>query len=757
LGVESEKVEETLLRVQSAMALAQGLAGLEDAGRAFKQLGVVASEALKGIRTGVAATGIGVLLVALGAVVAYWEEISATLGIVTEEQKKLNDAQEQQRKIADEQTQSVKKESAEFVGLVSMLKATNANSKEREILIKKINTQYGTTLQNLKDEKTFQNQLNLAVQEYIQQKYNEFSLKANEEALVELFEKKNKATKEFNKQINTLTDGYTLIDAKQGLYLSNTAKSDKVLDSTTGKYVSAAVTLGQLRDANSTVNSVLLKQEKIMRDSDKTIEHLSKSNLKLGVSNKIVSETIDDVGDKTDKTKETIKDYTKEIVDAQINLIADENQRQQTKLISDAEFRKKDIENSNADEKQKATLIKAINEQLLIDLDKLDTEYYNKKLEKEKQLILAQENSELIYQQIAMSKIQFDKEMALKDIDNSNKTEEEKKKLRLETLKYYKNIEIKQANELLSIQSQMLYNKYQNDLKLAKEKGESTLQIDAQYQKDLLDLEQDTALKIKNIQGQITQEREKTFTDNVKFAEEQLALWGGKVMEIADAINSLLAQQTQQQIDNINTRYTTESDKLQSLYDQRILSEEEFNAQKKVLDQQKEQDEIALKRKQFRRDKAFNLANAIMNGAQAVLQALSSSPPPINFILAGLAGVAAGVQIATISQQQFKAARGGIVPGNGPSNIDSVPSLLAPGEAVINANSAAMFPNTLSMINQAGGGVSLAPEMPTQGSSGSGTIFTDNRSNQPLRAYVVETEITSSQKRVNRIERSVEF
>jgi hypothetical protein len=68
-----------------------------------------------------------------------------------------------------------------------------------------------------------------------------------------------------------------------------------------------------------------------------------------------------------------------------------------------------------------------------------------------------------------------------------------------------------------------------------------------------------------------------------------------------------------------------------------------------------------------------------------------------------------------------------------------------------------MFPNTLSMINQAGGGISLAPEMAAQGSSGSGTIFTDNKNNQPVRAYVVETEITNSQKRVNRIQRSVEF
>ena len=92
VGVESEKLQETILRVQSAMALAQGLEGLEDAGRAFKQLGTVAVNALKGIRGALAATGIGLFVVALGTVVAYWDDIKAAVSGVTEEQQKLNEA-----------------------------------------------------------------------------------------------------------------------------------------------------------------------------------------------------------------------------------------------------------------------------------------------------------------------------------------------------------------------------------------------------------------------------------------------------------------------------------------------------------------------------------------------------------------------------------------------------------------------------------------------------------------------------------------
>lgn len=90
VGVEGEAVQETLLKVQSAMALSQGLQGLGEARDSFKQLGAVASNALKGIKTGLAATGIGLFVVALGLIVAYWDDIKAAVSGVSEEQKKLN-------------------------------------------------------------------------------------------------------------------------------------------------------------------------------------------------------------------------------------------------------------------------------------------------------------------------------------------------------------------------------------------------------------------------------------------------------------------------------------------------------------------------------------------------------------------------------------------------------------------------------------------------------------------------------------------
>ena len=100
MGVESEAVQQAMLKVQSAMALSQGLQALGESRDAFKQLGAVATNALKGIKTGVAATGIGVLLVAVGALVAYWDDIKEAVSGVSKEQNALIEKEKQGAELA---------------------------------------------------------------------------------------------------------------------------------------------------------------------------------------------------------------------------------------------------------------------------------------------------------------------------------------------------------------------------------------------------------------------------------------------------------------------------------------------------------------------------------------------------------------------------------------------------------------------------------------------------------------------------------
>ena len=88
-GVESEDVAKTLLKVQSALALSQGLEALGELKDSFNVLKSVVLDAFKAIRAAIGSTGIGLLVIALGAIVAYWDDIKELVGGVSSEQKKV--------------------------------------------------------------------------------------------------------------------------------------------------------------------------------------------------------------------------------------------------------------------------------------------------------------------------------------------------------------------------------------------------------------------------------------------------------------------------------------------------------------------------------------------------------------------------------------------------------------------------------------------------------------------------------------------
>lgn len=90
-GTESKDLEKQLLKVQSALALSEGINAVLQSRDAFKNMGIVAVDAFKAIKVAIGSTGIGLLLVALGAIYTYWDDIKGAVSGVSAEQKKLND------------------------------------------------------------------------------------------------------------------------------------------------------------------------------------------------------------------------------------------------------------------------------------------------------------------------------------------------------------------------------------------------------------------------------------------------------------------------------------------------------------------------------------------------------------------------------------------------------------------------------------------------------------------------------------------
>jgi hypothetical protein len=289
-------------------------------------------------------------------------------------------------------------------------------------------------------------------------------------------------------------------------------------------------------------------------------------------------------------------------------------------------------------------------------------------------------------------------------------------------------IELQRVNELSKIDD----NYTQEAKKLSKERTQAV-------EKDVDDLVDVVKLKELKLPPFNTTETKLSLEELMQeisaITDQAFSAINGIAMSISDLTS------TQMENDSIarEAQYEKETEALQSQLANRLISEEEFESKMQTLQADKERQELIAKRKAFQQDKQIRIAQATMSMAQAIIAGMAAGFP-MGIVMAALAGVTGAIQIAAIKQQQFRAAKGGVVPGQ-PSNTDSVDALLAPGEVVINSQSAGMFPQTLSAINQIGGGVSLAPEVPLV--PGTTSVFEANRTEQRpmIKTYVVSSEI----------------
>jgi hypothetical protein len=127
-GAESESVEKALLKVQAAMALAQGIQGIVAMGDSLKVMKTVAIDTFNGIKAAIGASGIGLLIVALGTIVAYWDDIKGAINGANDEQKKLLDDEQKSVQAAQNKLDSISKQE-------NILKLQGKT--EREILVLK--------------------------------------------------------------------------------------------------------------------------------------------------------------------------------------------------------------------------------------------------------------------------------------------------------------------------------------------------------------------------------------------------------------------------------------------------------------------------------------------------------------------------------------------------------------------------------------------------------------------------------------------
>lgn len=361
VGVKSDEVEKTLLKVQSAMALSQGLNSVLESVDAFKNLGtVIQSTALfqkannaattiaiglqrafgvatvqtatgfKILKGAIAATGIGLLVVGLTTLISKISEWTSSTEDNKAAQERLNRALEAQEKLFSEQKESLQRQRE-----TSVKRAQLANATADEIF--KINQDF-----NKKDR----------------------------EAAVDNYNKVLATVKSFEKEKLKVTKDGKLAGSEEDVKAYNEAKK-------------------QLESANKEIRDIDYKNQQDQLDNQiKINEEKKKNNEAAAQKRKQLSDEEKKKQDQDDKDRiEANKKADEDIRLAKqenfLNTIKDEDERAKKKLQFDLENRKREIDALNIDESKKRQLKNEAALQTKSEIDAIDTEIKNKQQQKD--------------------------------------------------------------------------------------------------------------------------------------------------------------------------------------------------------------------------------------------------------------------------------------------------------------------------------------------------------------------------------------
>jgi len=476
LGVESQDVQQMMLKVQSAMALSQGLQSLGEAKDSFKQLGAVVNSAFAGMTSAgkaFAITGIGLAITAVGVLVTafgnFGKKEVETYDQWREKQDKVNEATQKHLDLQFKQLENARKNvdklTEQYDREIALARA-RGNSDLAEIKTKeKLNTIIKTEQENRK-------QYDEAVK---------------------------KARAELNQQI-----GFSMQLEK---HLAEYAEKSRLDDEYKGR-ARAIYNVGLKGEI--TINQKALEQAQMVLSYKSAVGKIEKKNLenakrqiadyehqtklienlkKLGAERNVIDKSIADAQNEINVMNAAAnkaaaernaelkrerdannKDIKRQIEDEKNKRIENELERTKKELEINAQRRKEDLNKLKADETQKKLLKEEIDATLKLDLQKAEKDYNKKideieeqkrkdKLEKEKELQEKIKENELkeserflsdqeivitllndgLEKQIAIRKLAYDKEQIdlQNKLDNQLITEEQFQALSRNNFKNY--------------------------------------------------------------------------------------------------------------------------------------------------------------------------------------------------------------------------------------------------------------------------------------------------------------------------------
>lgn len=358
-GAESEDVAKVLAKVQGAMALSQGINSILEAKDSFKNLKSVAIDAFKAIKGAIGSTGIGLLVVALGALITYWDDITAAIGRTSEKQKALNETFDDYKKAASESAKSTADVKAAFdlarQGVIS-----------KDAALKKYNETLGGALGAAKDlneaEKLFRDKTDAYIKATGLRAQADALLKKAADEQVALIEnnakKKELAEKKANQNsfesavnyfngFNDLADGQLIVEeknSKKKVDLYQTTAEDLLKQASILEKDNNIKNADQIK-ADKETNDAIKKQAE---DAAKKAEELRNQQLE---KQKAFNEQ------RKQLNAQYANDAKKLAEELELLSIKDEDARAKRRLEIDYENKRNEIKNSIANENEKNALL----------------------------------------------------------------------------------------------------------------------------------------------------------------------------------------------------------------------------------------------------------------------------------------------------------------------------------------------------------------------------------------------------------------
>jgi uncharacterized membrane protein YfcA len=649
-GAESKDVEQAILKVQSAMALASGIQAIGESADAFRNMKAVAVNAFNAIKGAIGSTGIGLLVIALGTIVAYWDDIKGAVSGVSEEQKKLN-------------------------------KSTDDNLKSQKSKLDSINAQDATLKLQGKSERQILNIKQAATKEvYIAAKAQLENNIATTKAQVDA----SKRNKEILKgTLEFLTSPLALL-----------LKTIDSVGSALGK------DFGLEEKLYGGLASMVFNPEEVQKEADKVIEEQKQALIVLKntmdsyelqkkeidkKSNEEANNRRAEQQKKKDEQQKVVDEKAKERADKSKELLAQQLKEQEDSLAN-SEEKKETLRNERAKKEIEQTVLK-------------------------KDQILALANEETKHVKLLEEAKTKDKQDAYaKEVEIQNTRDigfEEDLQKQLTHYEAILAIQVKFGENTVATQIQIDKTKEA----LRKENYQKELDLlTAQYtnlENDLVKQQEfnEKKLALQKLYGEKTLETDKAITDgktklNKQEIDDKAATIDavGKMAVAGAEIGNFIADRLKENAGKDKGRQKTAvrvgaASSIAGVIGSTMSANAGFLANPASIATMGLAAAVPI---------ATNIASSLV----AVANILSQKNKAIAEIDNAGSGDSGGGGQAAPS----KFATGGLVTGMGTSTSDSIMANLSNGESVINAKSTAMFGNLLSQINQAGGGVGFGTQ-----------------------------------------------